>query len=53
MADQEGSVQVSLEAVCRQLQQRVSDDAFTIAVLRARLDQVETDLRAAPSPGGS
>lgn len=53
MADQGDNVQVSLEAVCRQLQQRVSDDALTIAVLRARIDQVEADLRAAPAPGGS
>jgi hypothetical protein len=43
-------VSVSLEAVCRGLQQRVSDDALTVAMLRARIDQLEVELTEARQP---
>lgn len=37
------AVSVPLETVTRYLQQRVADDALTIAMLRARIDQLEAD----------
>ena len=50
MADEAQPGSVPAEAVARALQARVAEDALTIAVQRARIDQLEIELTAARQP---